>query len=554
MNLQRGRRAKWGQRKASKVPLAPVLVLLAVGVAHRATVFLLHLSDLNRLIANNPDWLTWQFPPIPALSHHLAASLFFLQQTPPIPNLILGIITKFAAWPYTVDYLLIGLQAVLSIATAVLMFRIQLFFTQRVYLAVLAPVVYLLSSDLLLLEYNSQGQTFYENLAMFLALLAAYVFLQVERTGLVGYSFLLGLVTALLALSRATFSHFLIIPLVFLVMLRPPRFSRHLLALLLLGVSLQLAWSVKNALLYDRFSLDTSSWGGTNFASGLQKVGLGGLFLRSILEEPDSYPGWFVAMNREQGLVLWTPAYAQYLPPSVAERDRRTQQILDGTGTSGDSYGQSIVSRLYMQAFVRFARKHPERILRKFWGSYQMFWQPIRNYAWQYVDVFYVRPVLEDPFALDVVVRCLLNGQIPEQQYLMTEQWVYKRPKPQRADKTSTYSLTVLPTLFWMRNIVAFHVLAPILLLAGAARWVRHRRTGLPIGYLFMLGVIVYVALVSNLAEYGENMRFRLTVEPLIWVSSAWGVKIAYEAVRNVWRGPPGMNARAEIGRSLSAG
>jgi hypothetical protein len=69
-----------------------------------------------------------------------------------------------------------------------------------------------------------------------------------------------------------------------------------------------------------------------------------------------------------------------------------------------------------------------------------------------------------------------------------------------------------------------------------------------------MLGVIVYVALVSNLAEYGENMRFRLTVEPLIWVSSAWGVKIAYEAVRNVWRGPPGMNARAEIGRSLSAG
>ncbi len=512
-------------------PLAPILVLVVLGVAHRVTVLVVHLSDLRRLITNNPDWLTWQFPTLPALSQHLAATLFFLQQTPPIPNLLLGVVTKLAAWPFAVAYLLISFQAALSITTAVFMFRIQLFFTRRVYLALLAPVVYLLSSDLLFMEYNSQGQTFYENLTMCLVVIATYLFLRLERTGALKYSILLGLATDFLALSRATFSYFFIVPIVFLVVLRPPRLARHLLAFLVFALALQLGWSLKNALLYDRFTLDTSSWGGSNFEVSLYKSGLGSLFLRSILEEPDHYPGWFVAMNREQGLVFWNPAYVRYLPQSIAERDQRTQQILGGTGAASDSYAQSIVSGLYMRAYLRFARRHPGTILGKFWASYKMFWQPIRNYAWLFVDLFYVRPVVEDPFALDAIVTQILNGRIPEQQYLMTEQWVFLRPKPAQAQKADTYSLTLLPTLFWVRNVVGFHVLAPILLLVGAVRQARHGRAGLPVGYLFMLCVIVYVALVSNLAEYGENMRFRLNVEPLIWISSALGVRTFYDAL-----------------------
>jgi hypothetical protein len=535
--------------RTTRVPLAPFLLLLVVGVAQRAAVFTIHFPDLNRLITNNHDWLTWQFTPIPALSNHLAASLLLLQQTPPLPPLILGIIAKCATWPFAVNYLLIGLQVLLSIATAMLMFRIQLFFTRRAYLALVAPIVYLLSTDLLFMEYNSQGQTFYENLAMLLVLVAGYVFLRLEKTGAVKYSLLLGLVTALLALTRATFSYFFIVPIVFLVALRPPRLSRHLLAFLLFGVSLQLAWCAKNAILYDRFSLDTSSWGGTNCGVGLENVGLSRLFLKSILVEPDAYPDWFITMTRLHGFVRWNSAdYLPYLPPAVIDRDRRTQEILAGTATSSDGYAQSLVSRLYMRACIRFARTYPVLVLRKLWIAYKMFWQPIRNYAHQYVDVFYVRPVVQDPFALGAILTQIRNREIPEQEYLMTEQWNFLQPKPRDARKVVTYSLTLLPTLYWMRNVVAFHVLAPILLLVGAARWLRRKRAGLPVAYLFMLGVIAYVALVSNLAEYGENMRFRLAVEPLIWVSSAFGVSIAAGILRRTLQRGTGARAGTMTG------
>src|SRR5260221_4528037 len=57
------------------------VALVVLGVAHRAAVFALHFDDVRRFVTNNPI-LTWQFPPVPALSHHLAKSLLFLQQTP----------------------------------------------------------------------------------------------------------------------------------------------------------------------------------------------------------------------------------------------------------------------------------------------------------------------------------------------------------------------------------------------------------------------------------------------------------------------------------------
>jgi hypothetical protein len=508
------------------------LLLVVVALAHRTAVFMRYFPDLRRLIAKNPDYLTWQFPPLPALSHHLAASLFFLQQTPPIPALILGGLVKAAAWPFTVTYLLIGLQSVLSIATAMLMFRIQLFFTRRLLLALVAPIVFLLSSDLLLMEYNWQGQSFYENLGMCFVLIAAYCMLQVERTGCVRYSGGLGLVTGLLALSRATFSYFFVVPLFFLVVLRPPRFSRHVFLFLLCGLSLQLAWCLKNGFLYDRFSLDTSSWKGSNFAVGLLKAGAGDQFLKSILEAPDAFPGWFVAMNREHGLLPWVPAHAPYLPQSATARDRRAQQCLDGAGAPADSYSQSLVSELYMRAYLRFARRYPDVVWQKFLASYALFWQPIRNFAWQFLDLFWVRPVVEDPFAAGEVFALIRDGQIPEPQYLMTEQYVFLGPKPRQPPEAHTFTLTLLPTLFWMRNVAAFHLLAPALLLVGVARRVYTGRLCLPVGYPFMLCVIAYVAVLSSLAEHGENMRFRLSVEPLIWVSSAFGVHIAWDIVR----------------------
>jgi hypothetical protein len=509
-------------------PRAGALILIVLGCAHRGAIFAFHLSALRRLIAANPDWLTWQFPPVLALSKHLAKSLLFLQQTPPVPALILGLSIKSASWPFGVAYLLIGLQAALSIGTAVLMFRIQLFFMERVYLALVAPTVFLLSADLLLLEYNSEGQTFYETFPMFLLTACSYLVFRLAETRRVKYSLFLGLVTALLALSRATFSYFFLVPLLLLIVLRPSPFSRHLLVFGLCGILPQLCWSTKNAILYDRFSLDTSSWAGIHAEAGLLKAGLGRVFLDSILEDPEAYPAWFIAMNRERGLFLWMPGYVGYVPQPVRDRDKWIQETLGGTGASTDSYGESIVSDLYRRAYRRFIVKQPAVVLGRFWSAYAIYWQPIRNYAdGHFVQLFYVSPVLREPFAFGAVLNHLVRRDIPEKEYVMAGQWRFLA-KPENPQRGSNWSLTVLPTLFWMRNILALHVLAPALLVFAAARRACRRKAELPLPYLFMLSAIGYVTLVANLAEFGENMRFRLSVEPIVWLASAFTLNILY--------------------------
>lgn len=153
--------------------LACVLAILVIGIAHRGITFLLHLHDLRALVDQNPDWLTWQYPTIPALRDHLGLSLLYLQQTPPIPTLILGLTVKLFGWPHGTAYALILLQGVLSIATAAALFAL-LSSRCNSYVSAAIAIVFLLSTDLIVMEYSSFGQLFYENLAMLLVALAAF--------------------------------------------------------------------------------------------------------------------------------------------------------------------------------------------------------------------------------------------------------------------------------------------------------------------------------------------------------------------------------------------
>lgn len=60
--------------------------------------------------------------------------------------------------------------------------------------------------------------------------------------------------------------------------------------------------------------------------------------------------------------------------------------------------------------------------------------------------------------------------------------------------------------------------LAAVTLPAAVLRTVRRRREPGNAGLLFALWTILFVFVVSNAIEYGENNRFRMEVEPLLWV------------------------------------
>lgn len=76
-------------------------------------------------------------------------------------------------------------------------------------------------------------------------------------------------------------------------------------------------------------------------------------------------------------------------------------------------------------------------------------------------------------------------------------------------------------------TVVGVHLLAPL----AAIGWLLRRRRGpraepdaTRAAVLVVCGTFYcYLAAASSLGEYGENMRFRLGVEPLIWTLTAVG-------------------------------
>ena len=109
---------------------APIVLLAGVGLAHRLFLFAWYFDDISLMVRNNPDWLTWQYLTIPALRDHLADSLLYLQQTPPLPQLLLGACLKVFSWPAQVSYILILANGLISIIAAILLYRLGARFTR----------------------------------------------------------------------------------------------------------------------------------------------------------------------------------------------------------------------------------------------------------------------------------------------------------------------------------------------------------------------------------------------------------------------------------------
>lgn len=519
----------WLRRYAQPIS---IVLIIGVGLIHRLMLFWLHFPDLHHLIAQNPAWLTWQYLTVAALTEHLWPSILYLQQTPPIPNILLGLAGQAFGWPFGTAYALIALQGLLSISTAIILFRLLVLINGWVYVNAAIALMFLLSTDLIVMEYNALGQTFYENLAMLLLTLAAYLYYQLLDTDKAVYALLLGLTTALLALSRASYSFFLIVPLVFILLGTKASRARHLIAFLSLVVLLHVGWGVKNYVIYDNFSLSTSSWAGLNFAIGLARAGMWQEFMQSILSEADRYPEWFVRMLKDEGLVHWhPPRFQAYVPQHARRQDEQIQALLHNTNRSENSIGQKLVSDLYMKAYVRFLFKHPNLVFKKFTRSYKLFYQPIRNYSAFFLGPLYVEPKVTNGLNIGKLWQGYFTSG-PERQYLMRGTLENKDAK-----EAHFYALPYLPILALMINILVLHTVAPLLILYDGIQRLRRKTAFLSRYFYFLLACYVYAALIMNIAEHGENMRFRLSVEPVIWLISVYTLTRLTQLFTSIWRG-----------------
>lgn len=496
------------------------LLVGLVTLIHRAAVFGTYHQDLRALVGANPEWWTMQNPPFTALHEHLAATLLILQQTPPMSALVVGVFTKLVSWPLRGAEALIAFNAVISAGTAVLLHRLLLrCLPGRVVVATLIALAFALSADLLVLEYNSFGQTLYENLGMLLVLALTLALLRVRTAAPTPAAALAGVIAAVLVLTRASWS-LVAVPGVALVLAFAGRAHwRAAVAFSLPLLVVQGGWAIKNWAVYDRFSPAMSSWAGLNLMSGLARGGYSQVFQRFVLERAE--PAWLAGGAT---------------PPIYAERDRQVSERF-GVPQWPDNSAQTAALWDAMQAnYLAFALVNPGVVLEKTWRAYEVFWKPIASYAdFRFAVLF--APIGRSPSGLDVrqTVADLAAGAIPRRLGVV-QGGVLMRGTPPRP--VSTWTTIAIDPLRLLLAVVGVHLLAPIAAIGWG--WTRMRRGVLPepdatqAAALAVCGLLyAYLAAVSSIAEFGENMRFRLGVEPLVWTISVLGIIGCWRVVRD---------------------
>jgi hypothetical protein len=480
-----------------------VLLVAVVGILHRAILFWLLRPALIDLVAQKPDYVTMQLLPFADYRAHFWRSLWLLQQSPPVGHIVMKAVVTLTSDPGGVAQILCVLNGLLSIAAACLLCGMIRYVTASRAAAIGLSLWFLLSTDCVVMEYALFGQVFYEFLAMLLVTGCGALLLGMEPTGgaVPRRAAALGALAAIGALTRSSLCY---LPLAIggfgLI-----RFRLRVLAWFVAPVLLlQGFWAAKNAVEYGRFTLETSSWGGFNAERGLVWDGQQRALCDAIVASTGgTYPDWFVAMNRDCPLPF-ADISESYVPPEVQARDRAAGESLGGAAPVWNSRAIAEKSALYHKAIIRFLLAHPAVAWRSFQIGYGLFWQRIGDYAGMFFGPFTVA-------GIDRGFPGLLSRGFAEQQRVMLRidqggRGLY------RSAWLPTLSLAPLDAL----SILALHLLLPGLALADLWRRAHRRACGLPRGTAALALLALYGLVLFSAVDVGENMRFRLAIEPVI--------------------------------------
>ena len=290
---------------------------------------------------------------------------------------------------------------------------------------------------------------------------------------------------------------------------------------------LQGGWAIKNYVVYGVLSPATSAWGGMHALAGLRAAGLEKEFEDSRREWRSAAPGG--------------PPPAPRAPRDIIDRDAAVERQLGLSNPPLNTLGMRIALAQDQRDFFHFVRTHPDTMLRKWWAAYHIFWQPIANYGRWWVSLFVVSNRITDPFDFPGIVQQWRAGQLPDVQYVASgthpSLWVASPPpstfapdergrrRPYRVTPTSLYTFRWCEPFVLMLEIVATHLLLPLVGVLWAATRVWRGRAAVPLldplrmtALLVGAALYAYLAAAANLVETAENMRYRVEVEPVLWV------------------------------------
>jgi hypothetical protein len=330
----------------------------------------------------------------------------------------------------------------------------------------------------------------------------------------------------LLALTRATWSFFWIPGLGLVAWLAGRRRGRAALAFIVPVLLLQGTWCAKNTWVYGRPTLTTSSWTGFNLMNGLRGAGFAQEFGRYVLAHGD--PPWMAEAVAPGGIAR----LAEILPAQYRERDAALAARWGVPNWGLNTAVAGAFFAAFERNFTPFALRHPGIVAVKAARAYAIFWQPIANFGRMYISLFCTPAKTGSALDASGIVGQWMAGELPEPVVRTSGRQIARRFTP-----VVIGSPTWLDPARLLATVVGVHVLAPL----AAVALVRRRWRGVastPLEdardtALVVCGVLyVYLAVFSSIGEYGENMRFRLGVEPIVWLLTALGAAGCLAAIR----------------------
>lgn len=457
-----------------------LIIAIALFIASRIAAYLAGV----RFSAEPLDFF-WQFLDPQILRSELLEGLYYLHSQPPGYNLFLGVVLKlFPAHESLVFHLIhIGFGLVLAIS----LYRLLIRLGAGVPVAVLGVVIVACAPSAIL----------YENILFYtypLAMIITLGFLLLHRfliSGQLRDLIALLLCLVLMVLTRSLFHIVWLAAAVGALALIRPLSRRRI--LLVGGVAILIGAMpyIKNACEFGSFS--SSTWGGMSLAR------------MTTLRLDRSQRERLVAEQALDSLIvlapyLSLPTYRERAGVATAQPTGITalDQEFKSTGAPNFNHLTYIdISRRYKSAALDVIRNRPEVYLAAFLEATKFCFLPTSSFMFLGHDRGHID-------TWDKIYNHVLRGQP-----------VYRRQLTEPPETANIAFLSIIGygTVFaWSLTIL----------------WRSRRRLGrinADDGTIAFVGLTtVYVLLVGNAFEIGENMRFRFMVEPVYWTVAITGV------------------------------
>lgn len=445
----------------------------------------------------------WQYLDPQILKTDLLRGLFFLHSQPPLFNAFLGLVLKL--FPQHYEQAFCWIFRAFSFGALLLMGLIMRKMAINQILIFFFCTIFALFPNFLVYT----NLLFYTLPIAFLLLLSCLFLQKFLETQRRQYAVLFTCTAGIIMLTRSIYHLLWFVLCGVIILLLMNRNSRDIfLRASIVPVLLVLLLYAKNSVLVGSFG--PSSWMGMNLARGWPLPNESMRSLNAFLE-PDEIrrlsdlhkinSEWLVGPFMPPGayshLGYFRTDQSNFWHPAITAPEKRSS-IPNVTHPNFNHYDYAKISRKMFDADRAIILEYPQKYFARVLLGFKMYLQPATGPSWFLVQSYNYYSTQK---YADFLTRLLFQGR--------------------RIELARGY----IP---WN----SFYILFPVLMIFGIIKtFARADNNGVTFAYLTL--TILWVAMITNMLEFGENNRIRFETDPLIVIVSAAALQSAYRFLRN---------------------